>query len=90
MEFAVSVINTGAYEVGENVVCVGSAYQFVDRQSHTFSKITCKNIAEVTGGNAYVYALSELDVALLEKLAICVEVVYYLRSKSCPVYRVCT
>ena len=80
---------SGGEKVRKYVVAVGCADKTSYGKSHALCEKGCEYIAEVSGRNGYVNLLAELYVALLDKIRVCRNVIYYLRRKSAPVYGVC-
>ena len=88
MELSLPVIAACLKELCQYVITVGSAYEPSYRQSHLKSKISCHNIAEVSGRDDIIDLITVIDPAGAEELAVRREVIYYLRYKSSYIYRV--
>ena len=88
MELSVSVIYARVDKVCQHVVDIGRADESTDGKPHSLCEICRKNIAEIACRNANVNLVAERYVSRIHKVAVCAEIVYYLRRKSAPVYGV--
>ena len=90
MELTIAVVRTGLQKICQDVIFVRRANQLADRQPHKLCKVSCEDIAEITGRNAYVHQFAHLKTLCVEQVTVSRNVIYDLRSKSTPVDRVCT
>ena len=89
MELTVAVVASGLKEVGQYIVDIRRADQLTDRKAHQLSNVRCKDVSKVSGGNAEIDGITVFDSSAVHKIAVRRDVIYDLRGKTTPVYRVC-
>ena len=81
----VYIITACTKEVIENLIVVRSTNKLINRQTHIFCIVACKDIAEVTCRHCKVDLISHIYLACLDHLTIGIEVINYLGSKSADI-----
>ena len=89
MEISVLIINTGLYEICQNIIFIRRTNKLSDWQAHFLCIICGKNITEVTCRNDNINLIADFNFVILYKLCIWWEIIYNLRNKSAPVDWVC-
>ena len=85
VEFAVPVIRARVDEIGQDIVRIGSADEFIDGQAHQAGIIARQDVAEIPRRYGKVDGIAVFDTPGLDGIGIGAEIIYDLRHQASPV-----
>ena len=84
-ELPVTVIDAGTEKIRKDLVFVGGADQFIDRQAHPLRIPGGQDIAKIAGWYRKIDLLSGGDLLLFEEIEISPEIIDNLRQEAAPI-----